>query len=170
MSEDRRTRIARDEMGARATFDEIEVGKDLGELEWVVSADDIAKQCVDDDDHDAWFTAASPFGGRIAPPQIQYRPPRWLIARNYNVRGVFYKWELENVKPIRPDERIRVTGRIVDKWVKNDREFVKFEAEGIDEAGEVVFRTARMHALDVIERGAPRDGMGIDSGIKAESI
>ncbi|MBI4183676.1 MAG: MaoC family dehydratase [Proteobacteria bacterium] len=165
-----RTRVARDEAGARTRFEEIEVGKDLGEIEWVVAPDDIDRQCAMDDDAHEWFLGDSPFGGRIAPPQIQYRPPRWLLSRTYNVRGVFYKWEFENVRPIRPGVRLRVRGRIAGKWVKNDREFVAYEAEARDESGEVVFRTTRVHALDVISRAAPRQGSGIDSGVKPERI
>ena len=65
------------------------------------SEDDIEKQCVIDEDFHPWFALESPWDGRIAPPQLQYRPPRWLLSRTYNIRGVFYKWEFENLKPIR---------------------------------------------------------------------
>ena len=170
MNEISKTRISHDERGERVAFEDIEIGADLGEIEWVVTLEDIEKQCVLDDDRHDWFLTDSPFGGRIAPPQIQYRPPRWLLSRNYNLRGVFYKWGFEHVRPIRPGEPITVSGRIVDKWVKRDREFVKLEAVGRDASGEVVFTTWRVHVLDVIERSAPRQGVGIDSGIKAEKI
>ena len=170
MSEPSKTRIARDEHGERAVFEDIEVGSELGELEWVVSPEDIDKQCLIDDDYHAMYILGSPDGGRIAPPQIQYRPPRWLFSRKYNVRGVFYKWKFENVKPILPGMTITVSGRVTDKWIRNDREFVEFYSEGRDEGGDVVFRTTRVHVLDVIKRTAAREGEGIDSGIKAERI
>jgi hypothetical protein len=170
MTQVSRTRISRDESGERVTFEEIEIGASLGDLEWIVTPEDIDKQCILDDDRHDWFLTDSPFGGRIAPPQIQYRPPRWLLSRKYNLRGVLYKWEFENVKAIRPGEPIMVAGRIVDKWIKNNREFVKLEAVGRDHRGEIVFKTWRVHALDVIDRSAPREGVGIDSGIKAERI
>lgn len=165
-----RARIAEDEHGVRTTFEEIEVGTDLGELEWEVGIEDLEKQCAMDDDYDPWFIVDSPYGGRIAPPQIQYRPPRWLLSRNYNVRGLFYKWEFENLAPIHPGRKIRVSGRIADKWIDRDREFLRFEAVAHDERGEVLFTTSRVHVLDIVERTAPRQGRGTDSGIKAEHI
>ena len=170
MSEEARTRVEFDEHGRRTTYDEIEVGKDLGSLEWVVGENDIEKQCAIDEDFHPWFALDSEWNGVIAPPQIQYRPPRWLLSRTYNIRGVFYRWDFENLKPIRPGEKITVTGRILDKWIDRDREFMSYEAEGRDAGGELVFRTTRVHALDVVKRTAPRKGVGQDSGIKQEKI
>ncbi len=170
MSQTSKTRIARDDHGERTVYDDIEVGSDLGELEWVVSSEDIDKQCLIDDDYHAMYILGSEGGSRIAPPQIQYRPPRWLFSRKYNVRGMFYKWGMENVKPILAGMTITVSGRIADKWIRNDREFVEFYSEGYDEAGDVVFRTTRVHVLDALKRTTTREGDGIDSGIKAEHI
>ena len=169
MSE-QRVRVAEDEQGRRASFDEINVGETLGEMEWVVTEEMIAQQCAMDADFHRWYFLDSPWGGRIAPPQVSYRPPRWLLSRRYNVRGLFYKWEIENVRPIRAGEPLRVTARVVDKYVKNEREFVVYEAEATGAGGEPVFRTRRTHVLDVVERSAPRVGKGVDSGIKAERI
>lgn len=165
-----RVRRQQDAFGKRATFDDIEVGQQLEPYEWVVSEADIEKQCMIDDDYDAWYSLDSPWGGRIAPPQIQYRPPRWMLTRTYNIRGVFYKWAFETFKVIKPGEKITITGKIIDKWVKNEREFITFEAVGRDALGDKVFVTQRTHVLDVIERTAPRQGAGIDSGHKPETI
>ncbi|MBI3069106.1 MAG: hypothetical protein HYY79_09615 [Betaproteobacteria bacterium] len=165
-----RVRIAEDEQGRRATFDEIEIGKPLGSIEWVVTEEMIDQQCELDMDYHYWYSVDSPWGGRIAPPQLSYRPPRWLFSRAYNVRGLFYKWEMENVRPIRPGVKLAITGAIADKYVKNDREFVVYEAQATDPGGDVVFRTRRTHVLDFVERSAPRAGKGIDSGVKPEKI
>jgi len=163
-------RIAEDAKGKRATYDEIEVGQTLGSMEWMVTEDMINQQCEMDMDYHLWFSVDSPWGRRIAPPQISYRPPRWLFSRAYNVRGLFYKWELENVRPIMPGVTLKVTGSIADKYVKNDREFVVYQAEAVDPEGNVIFRTRRTHVLDFVERTAPRAGKGMDSGIKPEKI
>lgn len=170
MEQKKNARIAEDEHGVRATYEEIEVGRDLGTLEWVISAADIDKQCRIDEDYDPRYSLAVAGDDRIAPPQIQYRPPRWLLSRNYNVRGVFYRWDFENLAPLKPDTRITVGGRIVNKWIARGREYVEFEAVGKDAEGRELFRTRRTHVLDVIDRDAPREGRGLDSGIKAEKI
>ena len=165
-----RARVERDVRGKRASFDDIEVGAPLGEIEWIVTEDMIDLQCRLDQDYDPFFSLESPWGGRIAPPQIQYRPPRWLLSRTYNVRGLFYKWKMENLLPIQPNVTLRIKASIVDKYVKNEREFVVYGAEATDPEGRTVFRTERTHVLDVLDRSAPRAGEGIDSGIKAERL
>jgi hypothetical protein len=164
------TRVARDERGERTSFDEIHVGQDLGTLEWEVTSDLIDKQCAMDGDYDPLFEDGGSADGRVAPPQITYRPPRWLFSRMFNVRGVFYRWEMENIAPIRPNTKVIVTGKIAAKWVKADREFVEFEASGSTLDGHLLFRTRRVHVLDVTKRTAPRDGVGVDSGKKPERI
>ena len=164
------TRIAEDEHGKRTTFDEIEVDKDLGAIEWRIGPEDVDKQCRIDNDYHPWYFLGGPDGRRVAPPQIQYRPPRWLISRTYNVRGLFYKWEFENMAPLPVDAAITVSGRIVRKWVEREREYVTFEAVGRDATGVVLFTTLRTHVLDVLKRTTPREGRGLDSGIKSEKI
>lgn len=164
------TRVLEDAAGRRATFEEIEVGRTLGEMEWEVTDDLIDLQCMLDQDFDPLFFAQGDGQKRVAPPQITYRPPRWLLSRAYNVRGLFVRWENESFRAIEPNTRLKVTGSIVDKYIRKDREFVVYQAEGRDEAGNLVFRTRRTHVLDVIERNAPRAGAGIDSGIKPERI
>jgi len=139
-------------------------------MEWSVTEEMIDRQCRMDLDYDEFYSLDSPWGGRVAPPQTQYRPPRWLLSREYNVRGLFYRWKMENVRPIKLNETLRVKAWVVDKYVKNEREFVVFAAEAIDAAGKPVFRTERTHVLDPLERSAPRAGEGIDSGIKPERM
>lgn len=163
-------RMVEDATGKRATYEEIEVGKDLGSFEWVVTQEDIDRQCALDEHWHEWFVAGSPWGGPIAPPQIQSRPPRWLLGRTYNVRGVSYKHDFEYLKPIRPGAKLIISGRITDKYIKRNREFVRWDTSAHDEDGELVFTASRVQCMDVVERDAPREGVGIDGGPKPEKI
>ncbi|MBI2293086.1 MAG: hypothetical protein HYU73_22735 [Betaproteobacteria bacterium] len=165
-----KTRVLEDSKGRRAAFEDIQVGQTLGEIEWHITDDLIDLQCQLDQDFDPLFFPRDEGARRIAPPQITYRPPRWLISRTYNVRGLFVRWESESFRAIEPDTAITVSGSIVDKFIKKDREFVVYQAEGKDVAGNLIFRTKRTHVLDFVERNAPREGAGIDSGIKPEKI
>lgn len=165
------TRVDFDEKGKRTHYEDIEVGLYMGEMDWVIEPDMVTKQCqVDDDYNEFYMRDDTVFGGRIVPPQIAYRPPRWLVSRNYNIRGVFYKWEFENVRPMKPGQKMKISGYVTDKWIKNNKEFVQYDAQGVDEEGNVLFTTRRVHALDVIDRDAPRAGEGVDSGIKKEKL
>ena len=166
----RKARVMEDSQGRRAAFEDIQVGQSLGEMDWHITDELIDLQCQLDQDFDPLYFAQSDAGQRVAPPAITYRPPRWLFSRTYNVRGLFVRWENETFRAIKPNTTIRVTGSIVDKYMKRDREFVVYEAEGRDQDGNLVFRTRRTHVLDFVERSAPRAGAGIDSGIKPERI
>ncbi len=165
-----RARVAEDGNGPRTRFEDIEVGTVLGEMDWVVTEDMIDRQCDMDADYAIWYRLSSPWGGRIAPPQISYRPPRWLLSRTYNIRGLFTKWRMENLRPIRPNVQMHIVARVIDKYVRKEREFVVYEAEARDPDDQVVFRTQRTHVLDVLDRTAGREGKGVDSGVKAERI
>jgi acyl dehydratase len=92
------------------------------------------------------------------------------LSRNYNVRGVFYKWDFEHLAPLRPGMTITVSGTVIDKRVVRGREYIEFESVGRDEAGTELFKTRRTHVLDMADRNAPREGRGIDSGVKSEKI
>ncbi|MGZ5091130.1 MAG: MaoC family dehydratase [Burkholderiales bacterium] len=164
-----KTRVLEDSQGRRAAFEDIQIGQSLGEMEWQITDDLIDLQCQLDQDFDPLFFPQVE-GARIAPPQITYRPPRWLFSRAYNVRGLFVRWESETFRPIEANTTITVSGSVVEKFVKKDREFVVYQAEGKDRNGNLIFRTRRTHVLDFVERSAPREGAGIDSGIKPEKI
>lgn len=165
-----KARVLEDDAGRRAEFEEIEIGRSLGTIEWRITDELIDTQCFLDQDFDPLFFSEDASAKRMAPPQITYRPPRWLLSRAFNVRGLFVRWENEAFAPIVPNTTIVVSGSIVDKFVRKDREFVVYQAEGHDERGTLIFKTRRTHVLDFIERGAPRAGAGIDSGIKPEKI
>ena len=158
------TRVESDGGGRRTTYEEIEVGADLGQIDWSVSAEAVKGLLQNDDDHHEWYVDSSPFGSGIVPPMATYPPVRILFTRKYNVRGLFYWFEHECVRPLFYGQKVSITGRIIEKWIKRDREYVKYEAEGRDEAGKLLFRTRRAHVLDFIPRTAPRAGVGLDSG------
>ena len=50
------------------------------------------------------------------------------------------------------------------KWVKNNREFVEYEAVCHDPDGNKIFVTRRSHALDFLTIDVPKAATGIDSG------
>ena len=94
-------RVVRDARGLRATFEDFEIGADLGTVQWTVSQADVDGQCETDDDYHEWYSVESPYGGTIAPVLISYTPIRTMLSRAYNVRGMFYQLEMESVRPIR---------------------------------------------------------------------
>ena len=157
-------RVSRDASGERTRYEDIVVGEDLGSIEWQFDEAAIARICDSDDDFHQWYSVESPYGGTIAPVMIGYPPVRMLFSRRFNVRGLFYWYEVENYAPLKPNVKYTISGRICDKWIKREREFVQYEATCVDPQGGKVFHTRRAHALDYLTRDVPKDASGIDSG------
>jgi hypothetical protein len=155
-------RVARDQRGERTRFEDIEIGTDLGSMEWVVSEEMIDRKCEIGEEYHEWYSVDSPFDGRIAPPLINYEPPRILFSQKYNIRGLLATYECENINPIKANKKMTVSAKIVDKYIKRDREYVVYEATCVDEDGLEIFRTRRTHVLDYLPRTTPREGIGID--------
>jgi len=157
-------RVARDAAGERTLYEDIEIGADLGSMAWSFDHDAIQRLCESDDDFHEWYAVESPYGGVIAPVLINYPPVRILFSRKYNVRGLFYAYEVENHAPLKPGVNYTLRGHISKKWIKRDREFVEYEATCHDPNGKLMFVTRRSHALDFLKRDVPKVGTGIDSG------
>ena len=86
------------------------------------------------------------------------------ILSTYNVRGLFYELDVESINPIVVGHPMIVTGKVIDKWIKRDREYVAYEGQCVEESGLEIFRTRRVHVLDYIPRTVARDGEAPDSG------
>jgi len=157
-------RVARDIGGERTRYEDINVGDDLGTIPWSFDQDAIVRLCESDDDFHEWYSVDSPYGGTIAPVLINYPPVRILFSRKYNVRGLFYWYEVENHAPLKPNVQYVLSGRISDKWIKREREYVQYEASCHDDTGKLIFITRRSHALDYLTRDVPKIATGIDSG------
>ncbi len=156
-------RVAHDARGRRTTFEELEIGKDLGTAEYFVTQSQIDQTCFRLGDLHPYFQLNSPFGGTVAPVYMSYKLTRVLFSQTYSVRGLFYKWGFEFFRPIKVDVKHTVQAVLTEKWIKNDREFVAYESVCKDDQGNVVFKTRRAHVLDFIKRTAPKVGVGIDS-------
>lgn len=61
-------------------------------------------------------------------------------ASSYRPGYLHAKHEYEMLNPARPGKKIKVTGRIVDKYVKRGREYVTVEALSVDEDGTPLLR------------------------------
>lgn len=157
-------RMQRDESGERTRYEDLEVGRDLGTATLFVTQKDIDDQCERMEFYHPWYAVDSPFGGTIAPVRMTYPVARLQFSTVYSVRGLLYKWSFEFVNPVRSNIAYAVNVRLSNKWIKNEREFVEYEAVCQGPDGNVVFTTRRAHVLDYLKRTAPKVGdAGVDS-------
>lgn len=139
----------------QTTIEDIEIGRDLGQLEWVVTRSKVEGLIASDEEFDPWFVGAEEGGGDIAPGLATYPPVRALFARTFNIRGFLYEYECEFFRPIKYGQVLVISGRIADTWVKRHREYVRFEAEARDPDGDLYFQTSRTHLLDYLTLEPP---------------
>jgi acyl dehydratase len=154
-------RVLRDSAGMRTTYEELEIGKDLGTAEWTPTQAQIDQVCERMEDHHPYYEVNSPFGSTVVPVGMTYLLPRELFSQTYSVRGLFYKWAVELLEPIRAGVRYTVQGTLTEKWIKNDHEFVAYESTCRDPDGKIIFKTRRAHVLDFIKRTAPKVGESV---------
>ncbi len=129
--------------------DGIEPGLDLGTRELVITPEWIEKYMGSIDARNPWYTEGSPFGGPIAPSAVfnyemelfdGWHPPG-ISGRILNTGQT---WEFR--KPMWPDQRVILKGRVTDRYLKRGREYISMEACAYDEEGELLCRTVTTHA------------------------
>lgn len=154
-------RILRDSAGIRTTFEELEIGKDLGAAEWTPTQAQIDQVCERMEDHHPYYELNSPFGNTVVPVSMTYLLTRGLFSQTYSVRGLFYKWTVDLMEPMTPAITYIIKATLSEKWIRNDREFVAYESTCTAPDGRVMFKTRRAHVLDFIKRTAPKVGEGV---------
>jgi hypothetical protein len=109
-------------------FDRIEIGEDLGTMEYVLTAEMLANyRRVVDNPHAAYPTVAA-------------RHPANLFYRRYGgrMRVPNTGHDSEYFNPPIPGKRIVVSARIVDKYVRREKPYLIVEATATDEDGRLI--------------------------------
>ena len=130
---------------------EIPVGLDLGGHEYAITPELVAEYSGGVDDHNAWYSGTSPFGGAIAPALILhsevYKFGRWYL----NIWGNLHaKQEWELYAPIMVGDSVTTRATVVDRYVKRSRDYVVNEAQIFGPDGRLVCR-GRTHQSFVME-------------------
>ncbi len=126
-------------------FDKIEIGETFGPLEYMVSEESVIRYAESVVDHNPWYTQKSPFGGRIASPAMGAGDAIRLLWSKYSPlpSSVHAKHECEFVNPAKVGKLLVARGKLRDKYIKRDRQFVVIESTTTDEDGlEIVHNVA----------------------------
>jgi hypothetical protein len=120
--------MAEPEPGGPGLFDRIQVGEDLGTLDYVLTAEMIADyRRVVDNPHAAYPTVAA-------------RHPANLFYRRYSgrMRVPNTGQDSQYFNPPVSGKRITVSAKIVDKYVRRDKPYLIVEATATDEDGRLI--------------------------------
>lgn len=140
---------------------DIPVGLDLGGHEYEITPELVREYSDGVDDHHAWYTGVSPFGGPAAPALILhsevYKFGGWYLP---NVWGNLHaRQEFEQFAPIMAGDRVSTRSTIIDRYVKRGRDYVVNEVQVLSSDGRLLSR-GRTHQSFLLE--TEREGVAVD--------
>jgi acyl dehydratase len=126
-----------------ALYENVEVGERFGPVELVVDDHKVKTFAFTQDDSNPWCLSGSPFGARIGHAALLANDLLTVYYEAYDrntVVGLHSEEELWFVSPVRVGERVMLTGRYVDKYVKRGQGYVVLEAEARGEDDRLLVR------------------------------
>ena len=125
-------------MGSQENFEAIPIGMDLGVFEMTLDEETVK--------HRTELVQWEAKG----PAESGFAPPGFTISHHAGMKfkalpemrvSIWAKSEHEFLKPMKLGGKIFIRGRVVDKYIKRERNYMVTELETVDEAGEVLMRS-----------------------------
>lgn len=108
-------------------WEQVSVGEELGVYEYVITADMLARYRAVVDNPKAAY------------PTVAGRHPLRAFNQKYGKQTLMNVGaEAEYFGEVRPDKKLRVTARIVDKYIRRDKPYIIVEARTVDEDGRLI--------------------------------
>lgn len=105
------------------------------------------------EDKNPWYISTSPFGGPIANPAVLLimgivaEMHRWPIGGTPERVALHAKQSSEFINPARVGKKVRIEGRVVEKYTKRGKDYVVIEARFTDEEGVPLLTYKRTRAF-----------------------
>jgi len=117
-------------------YDEVEVGEELGSYEYMLTQEMLDNFRASVEDPDALFPTLA----------VKHDATAFNMVYLDNTGGVNAGNEVEFFNPPIPGKKIKVTGRIADKYWRRDKPYMVIEATAVDEDGRLLekLRTYQM--------------------------
>lgn len=137
-------------MENRFTWEATEVGQEFVH-ELALTPELVREAAAAIDDASPWYQTASPFGGPIAPPYLLSHLFSFVTVSTLGptVGHVHATSETEVLNPAFIGSRLRLTGRITDKFVRRGRRYFRMEFRAVDQAGRELCREIREQAFSL---------------------
>ena len=123
-------------------YNSVQIGEELGSYEYLLTQEMLDSFRASVDDPDACFPTLA----------VKHDATALNMVYNDTTGGVNAGNEVEFFNPPVPGKRIRVTGRIHDKYLRRDKPYMVIEATAIDEDGRLLekLRTYQMKKPDEV--------------------
>jgi acyl dehydratase len=87
-----------------------------------------------------WFLKTSPFGGRIAQPDLPDTDYGHLMANQGTSLGYHARHHAEFLLPVKVGDTLNVTGRLKDKFKRRGFRYYTLDYQAVNQQGQVVYR------------------------------
>ena len=141
----------------RGTHDllKAKIGDEFEPIEIVVTEEMVERNAFANDDYNPWYMEDSPFGGRIASPTfLTFHESR--IFRGYYAippgGSLHQKLEIEFINPLKVGKKLKMSGKLVDRYNKRGRDYFVAEYLVVDEDGAEIIRMGKIRAVPVTDR------------------
>ena len=109
-------------------YNTIEIGEELGSYEYLLTQEMLDSFRASIDDPDASFPTLA----------VKHDATAFAMVYEDNTGGVNAGNEVVFYNPPIPGKKIRVTGRIADKYLRRDKPYIVIEATAVDEDGRLL--------------------------------
>jgi acyl dehydratase len=161
--------LAREDLEAglkEPVYETIEIPEEFGPVDVLVDDLKIKRFAFVADDFGDWYLKRSPWGPRIGQPGLLANDLLQLFTTRYapsRVVGLHTVEELWWQRPVTLGERVRLTGRYVDRYEQRGQGSVVMEAEARAAGGELLLRHRGVEIMrtlpgEVGGRGSTRGG------------
>ncbi len=124
-------------------FEQMPLGEEYAD-EYVLTPELAQEYAVGIEDYHSWYLEQSPFGGPIANPILIVAQHARLFKTIYATAGnVHTRHETQFLNPARIGKTIKISGKLVDKYIKRGREYLVVECRSVDEDGVEICRDRR---------------------------
>lgn len=147
-----------------STYENVEVPEELGPIPIEATGGLVKQYAFCMDDYRSWHFSESPFGGPIGHAALLANDLLTVYYTNYDrttVTGLHTEEELTFLRPVHVGEKVMITGRFVDKYIRRGNGHVVMEAEASDSEGNVLVKhrgieIMRVHPGKVIGRSTAK--------------
>ena len=124
------------------SYEMAEIGEELGSYEYVLTQEMLDTFRASVDDPDAPFPTLA----------VKHDATAFAMVYEDNIGGVNAGNEVEFFNPPIPGKKVKVTGKIADKYARRDKPYLVIEATAVDEDGRMLekLRTYQMKKPDEV--------------------
>src|SRR5262245_3634997 len=124
-------------------FADLPIGEEYAD-EYLLTHELAREYAAGVDDPNPWYLESSPFGGPVANPILIVAQHTRLFKTKYLTAGnVHTRHETQFLNPARIGKVIKISGRLVEKYLKRGREYLVMECRSVDEDGIEICRDRR---------------------------